>query len=184
MIYKHAAVQFGVVLLLFTLWTATDTWYLITGFGIAETLNVVVAAITGAITTSVVHEWFHFAGARLAGAHYTVPDRFGLFVYDFDFEQNDLGQFNRMSIAGQLGSWASVLMFWNVLPMDTPGRVMLVGGAVASAIFAGMIEIPVVRRAQASGDPRGELARIDLGVLRRSALGGISGGLLLWYIAS
>ena len=66
--------------------------------------------------------------------------------------------------------------------MDTTGRVMLVAGAVASAIFAGMIELPVLRRAQVSGDPMGELAKIDFGVLRRSALGGISGGLLLWYL--
>ena len=184
MIYKHFAAQFGVALLLFTLWAATDTWFLVTGFGIANALSIVVAAITGAILTTVVHEWSHFAGARLAGATYTVPKRFGLFVYDYDFDQNSMRQFNIMSVAGQLGSWATVIGLWSALPMDTPGRVMLVGGPVTSAIFAGMVELPVLRRAQRSGDPLAELSKIDFRVLRRSALGGISGGLLLWYLAS
>lgn len=184
MIYKHAAMHLGVALALFTLWAATDTWYLITGFGIAKALYLTVAAITGAVLTTLIHEWSHFLGARLAGARHAVPDRFGLFVYDFNFDANSLHHFNVMSIAGQIGSWASVLFLWNALPMDTPGRVMLVGGAVASAIFAGMIELPVLKRSQASEDPLGELAKIDLRVLRRSALGGISGGLLFWYVMS
>lgn len=184
MIYKHAAVHLGVALLLFCLWAATDTWYLVTGFAVANALSVTVAAVTGAIITTLIHEWAHFAGARIGGAAYRVPDSFGLFVYDYDFEKNDLRQFNTMSVAGQVGSWASVFMFWWALPMDTPGRVMLVGGAVASAIFAGMIELPVLRRSQHSGEPLGELSKIDLRVLQQSALGGLGAGLLVWYLAS
>ena len=182
MIYKHAAMHLGVALALFTLWAASDTWYLMTGFGVAKAQNIALAAITGAALTTLIHEWSHFLGACLARARYAVPDRFGLFIYDFDFDANSLHQFNLMSIAGQIGSWFGVLVLSNAVPMDTAGRVMLVGGAVASAIFAGMIELPVLLRAQASGDPLGELARIDYSALRRSALGGISGGLLLWYL--
>ena len=47
-----------------------------------------------------------------------------------------------------------------------------------------MIELPVLRRTQRSHDPLGELSKIDLRVLRRSALGGLSAGILVWYLAS
>jgi hypothetical protein len=184
MIYRHAAVQVAVALLILSLFAATDTWYLITGFGMAKALNISVAAVAGAIITTIVHEWSHYLGARLSGASYSIPGRYGLFVYDFDFGANSLHQFNVMSVAGQVGSWVSVFLLWNSLPMDTPGRVMLVSGAVASAIFAGMVELPVMKRAQTSGDPLAELSKIDLAVLRRSALGGVSAGLLLWYLAT
>jgi hypothetical protein len=184
MIYKHAGVHVAVALLLLSLWAATDAWYLITGFGIANALCVVMAAVTGAIITTLVHEWAHFLGAKGASADYKVPTRFGLFVYDYDYSSNNLRQFNTMSLAGQAGSWLVVFGFWLALPMDTPGRVMLVGGAVASAVFAGLIELPVLRRSQSSGDPLAELSKIDAGVLKRSALGGFTAGLLVWYFAS
>jgi hypothetical protein len=184
MIYKHAAFQFGIGLFLLSMFAATDTWYLITGFDIAWGLNTIVAAITGAAITTVVHEWAHYVGTRLGAANYTVPDRYGLFVYEFDYEGNTLAQFNTMSIIGQVGSWLSVFLLWQSVPMDTSGRVMLVGGAMASAIFAGLVELPVLKRVQTSGEPLKELAKIDQSVLRRSALGSITGGLLFWYLAS
>ena len=183
MIFKHAAVQLGLIILLLSLFGATDTWYLVTGFGLANALNIVVAAVAGAITTTLVHEWFHFLGARLAGASYSVPTALGLFVYDFDYQANSLRQFNVMSVSGQLGSWLTVLALWSALPMDTPGRVMLVSGAVTSALFAGFVELPVLRRAQRSGDPLAELSKIDQKVLARSGFTALVGGFLMWSLA-
>jgi hypothetical protein len=184
MIFKHAAAHLGAALLLFTLWAASDSWYLLTGLSVANALCVVLAVVTGALITTLVHEWAHLLGARLAGAAYRIPGKYGLFVYDFDFEKNNLRQFNAMSLAGQAGSWVTVFAFWSVLPMDTPGRVMLVGGAVASAIFAGLVELPVLKRVQSSGNPLAELSLIDTGVLRRSAAGGLAAGLLVWFFAA
>jgi hypothetical protein len=184
MIYKHAVFQFGIGLLLLSLFAATDTWYLITGFDIARALNAIIAVIAGAGITTIIHEWAHYAGARFAGARHTIPGRYGLFVYDFDYEDNSLAQFNTMSLVGQLGSWLSVWLLWQSVPMDTAGRVMLVAGAVTSAVFAGMVELPVLKRAQATGEPLKELEKIDDRVLRRSALVGITGGLLFWYLAT
>ena len=184
MLFKHALLHFSIALLSFTLWTATDAWYQVTGLGIASFLSVVVGVLAGAAITTVIHEWAHLLGARLAGASYGIPGKFGLFVYEYDFEKNSLGQFNAMSFAGQAGSWASVLLLWWALPMDSPGRVMLVGGAVTSAVFAGFVELPVLKRVQASGEPLAELSKIDTRVLTQSALGGFSAGLLVWVFAA
>jgi len=184
MIYKHAALQFGIAVIAFTLWAAADSWYLLTELGLANALSVLLAAIAGLAVSTVVHEWSHFAGAIASGSSYSVPKKFGFFVYDFDFEKNSLRQFNLMSLAGQAGSWLTVLTLWYLLPMDNSGRVMLVCGAVGSAIFGGMIEWPVLKRAQISGEPFAELSKIDSAVLKRSAIGGIGGTALLWLLVS
>ncbi len=74
-----------------------------------------------------------------------------------------------MSHAGQAGSWLAVLLLYLAVPMDTAGRVMLVCAAIGSAVFAGLIEWPVLRRTRLSGNPLLELARIDRAGLYRSA---------------
>jgi hypothetical protein len=184
MLYKHAALQFGIALLAFTLWTAADSWFLLTGLGLANALSILLAAIAGVAVVTVIHEWSHLAGAVASGSAYTIPEKFGFFVYDFDFPNNNLRQFNIMSLAGQAGSWLTVIGLWWLLPMDNPGRVMLVCGAIGSTIFGGMIEWPVIRRSQVSGEPFQELSKIDTGVLKRSAVGGVGSALLLWLIAA
>ena len=184
MLMKHAALQVGVALVAFTLWAAADSWHLLTGLSIAIALSILLAAIAGAAVSTVIQEWSHFAGALLSGSTYTVPEKLGFFVYSFDFEKNNLRQFNAMSLAGQLGSWVTVFGLWWLIPMDNPGRIMLVCAAVGSAIFGGIVEWPVIRRVQASGDPIAELSKIDGAVLKRGAIGGIGSGLLLWLIAA
>lgn len=184
MLAKHAALQFGIGLIAFTLWAAADSWYLLTELPIASGLSIVLAAIAGAAVSTVIHEWFHFGGAIVSGSAYSIPQKFGFFVYDFDYQKNSLQQFNIMSLAGQAGSWLTVFGLWWLIPMDNPGRIMLVCGAVGSAIFGGMIEWPVLRRAQLSGEPFAELSKIDAGVLKRSAMGGFGSGLALWLIAA
>jgi hypothetical protein len=184
MLFKHAALQFGIALIAFTLWAAADSWYLLTELSIASGLSIVMAAIAGVAVSTVVHEWFHFGGAIASGSAYTIPTKFGFFVYDFDYGKNNLRQFNIMSLAGQAGSWLTVLALWWLIPMDSAGRIMLVCGAAGSAVFGGIIEWPVIRRAQESGDPLAELSKIDAGVLQRSAIGGFGSGLLLWLVAA
>ncbi len=183
MLLKHAAVQVGIALAVFTLWTAADSWYLLTDLPIANGLSIILAAIAGAAVSTVIHEWSHFGGAVFSGSAYTIPEKPGFFVYNFDYENNSLRQFNVMSLAGQAGSWVTVLGLWWLIPMDNPGRIMLVCGAVGSAIFGGIIEWPVIGRSQQSGEPLAELGKIDGGVLKRGAIGGLGGGLLLLLIA-
>lgn len=181
-LYKHAALQMGIALLVFTLWAAADSWYLLTGLAIANVLAMIVALLAGITLASVVHEWSHFAGAKFSGSSYTIPEKIGTFVYDFDFENNSLRQFNIMSCAGQIGSWATVIAVLMLIPMDNNGRIMLLAGAAGSAVFAAIVEWPVLLRTQKSGQPLAELSKIDAQVLKRSGIGATASVLAIWLL--
>lgn len=183
-VYQHAGVQFAFALLAFTLWAAADSWYLLTELAVASGLAVITAIIAGATVSLVIHEWLHFAGAKAAGAAYKVPEKFGLFVFDFDYASNNLRQFNIMSWSGQLGSVVIVLGLLWLIPLDNSGRVVLVAAAVGNAAFGAAIEWPVLKRAQISGDPLAELSKIDTNVLMRSFLIGVGAGMAFWLFAS
>lgn len=177
---KHAATHLSVWLLVFTLYAAADSWYLLTDLGLALLLSVITGLLAGITTTTLVHEWFHLLGAWRSGGAYSIPAKPGLFVYDWKFAENTVGQFNIMSTAGSLGGAIAVLLLWYALPVPNPGRAAVLAGAVASFAFAGAIEWPVLARTRDSGDPLAELSKITPAVLWRSLLVGlVVGGLVL-----
>jgi len=183
-VYRHAAVHFPLALVAFTLWAAADSWYLLTGLGIASVLSIITAIVAGTSVSLVIHEWLHFAGAAASGAAYKIPAKQGLFVFDFNYGENSLRQFNIMSWTGQAGSWLIVAALLLAIPLDNAGRVMLVAAAIGNAVFGAAIEWPVLRRAQASGDPLAELSKIDKDVLMRSFLMGVAAAVLFWLWVS
>ena len=170
----------GVALL--SLWAATDAWQAVTGLRAAALLSVLAAIPAGVVFGTLVHEWGHFAGARLAGARYTVPDRLGLFVFNYDFGANSVSQFFTMSWGGQIGGALAVVLLWWALPLDTAGRAMIVAAAIGAFFFAGTIEWPVLSRTRSSGNPLAELAKIDRDVLYRGGSIGALAGLLAWAL--
>lgn len=183
-LYKHAGLQFGLALLSFILWTAADSWLLLTGLNIAYALAIATALIAGITISTVLHEWSHWAGAAACGSSYRVIKKPGLFIYSFDFASNSLQQFNVMSMAGQAGSWVAVLSLYLAVPMDNPGRVMLVCAALGAAVYGGVIEWPVLRRAQSSREPLQELKKIDRSTLRQAGIYGLASGLSIWLLLS
>ncbi len=182
MLYKNAALHFGTAALIFLLWRAADVWYTGSRHALASGLSVTLAALVGIIWATVIHEWLHLVGARLAGAQVTAAKRYTLLVYDYDFASNSLGQFNVMSVAGQLGSWIAVLLLAWLVPADNPGRAMLAAGAIGSAIFAAGVELPPLLRAQRSGDPFAELSKITPKVLGASAAAAIAVAYIAWKL--
>ncbi len=164
------------------LWAAADTWQAVTQLPVASLLSVLAAIPAGFVFGTLVHEWCHFAGARLSGARYSVPGRFGLFVFEYDFRNNGLSQFFAMSYGGQVGSALAVLLLAISLPTDTAGRAMLLAACVGAGVFGAMIEWPVLARTRRSGDPVGELAKIDKGTLYRSAGGSAVATLASWLL--
>ncbi len=182
MLYKNAALHFGFAALVFSLWLATDSWYTTTGEALASGLSIGLAALVGITWATVIHEWLHLAGARLAGAQVTAAERYTLLVYDYDFASNSLGQFNVMSVAGQLGSWIAVFLLAWLVPADNPGRAMLAAGAIGSAIFAAGVELPPLLRAQRSGDPFTELSKITPTVLGASAVAAVAFAYIAWKL--
>ena len=167
----------GLVLLgALSLFAAADSWQAVTGLGIAGLLCVITGVLAGVTTATLVHEWFHYLGALYSGGQFDIPQRQGLFVYDWDFRSNSLRQFFKMSVAGSIGSVLAVLLLWTAIPADTWGRAALRAAAIASVVYAAQIEWPVIRRARSSGDPLAELMKIDKQLLSRSFIvAGIAG---------
>lgn len=151
-----------------SLFAAADSWSTITGLKIATVLCVVAGALAGITMTTLVHEWFHYLGARYSDASYDIPEKRGLFLYNWDFSNNSVRQFVTMSIAGTIGGILALFMLWASVPGDSWGRAALHGGAIASVVFAAFIEWPVIRRVRISRDPLAEMSTIDQQVLTRS----------------
>ena len=173
-----------VFLVALSLFAAADSWSAISGLGIATLLSVITGALAGITISTLIHEWFHYAGARYVGAAFDIPSRQGLFLYDWDFSSNSLRQFLFMSIAGSVGGFVALILLWNAVPADSWGRAALRSGVIASVIFAALIEWPVIRRVRRSGDPLAELSKIDQPLLSRSfIIAGIAGILMTLIIA-
>jgi hypothetical protein len=165
---KLAGTHALVFLIALSLFAAADSWHAVTGLGIASLLCVVTAVLAGVAITTLVHEWFHYLGARYARAAFDIPTRQGLFVFNWDFGRNSVPQFLTMSVAGSVGSVLAVLLLWNAVPADTWGRAVLHGAALASLVYSALIEWPVIRRIRQGGEPLAELSKIDQPLLTRS----------------
>ena len=163
-------------LMALSLFAAADSWSTLTGLGLASLLCVVTGILAGVTTSTVIHEWFHLLGAWLSGGVYDIPAHPGLFVYDWDFGGNSLRQFYIMSIAGSIGGAFAIVLLWTCVPADTLGRTALRSGAIASFVYAALIEWPVIRRVRHGGDPLTELSKIDQHLLSRSfTIAGVAG---------
>ncbi len=165
-----------------SLWAAADAWQAATRLMAASLLSVFAAIPAGFVFATLVHEWGHFAGARVVGARYTVPEKIGLFAFNFDFGANSVRQFLSMSWGGQIGGAVSIGLLWAALPLDTAGRCMVVASAIGAFFFAGMIEWPVLARTRVSGNPLAELSRIDRATIYGSARTGLVAAVLSWLV--
>lgn len=175
---KLAGVHALVLLSALSLFAAADSWSVVTGLGIATLLGIATGALAGVVTANLVHEWFHYLGARYAGAAFEVPARLGLFLYDWDFATNSQRQFLTMSVAGSIGGFVAIFLIWNAVPIDNWGRAALLSGVIASVVFAALIEWPVIGRVRDGADPFTELAKVPAGLKRNFTIALLSGILM------
>lgn len=161
---------------------AADSWSASSGLAIAGLLSIVTGALAGLTIATLIHEWFHYLGARQSGARYGIPSRQGLFLYDWDYSSNNVQQFLTMSVAGTIGGFFAVVLLWTSVPADTWGRAALRGGAIAGVVFAACIEWPVIRRTRRGADPLAELSKIDQRVLSRSFMVASVAGVVMTLI--
>ncbi len=186
---EHARIHFVMGMGALTLWGAADAWAAVSGLAIAHAASIANALIASTIVASIVHEWGHFAGARLSGAVSPALEKRAnhFFMFDFPFDRNDGRQFVWMSWGGILAPWALVLLVLVSVPLDGLGRIVLLAGFVTRAVQVAIFEVPVVRRAMDGGDPRNELGRQIAAGFGRSRLVGNAAGvaafLVFWLAA-
>lgn len=173
----------AIVSALLSLFAAAETWASTSGLALASLLSIVDGLLVGAATAAVLHEWGHFAGARLAGGHAPLKPIGGFFpIFDFDYKNNDARAFDWMSIGGNLGDISVVLFFFFALPQASPGAAALVAGAFGFAVFAGAIEFPVIQKARAGLTGIEALGTIPRDFLRRYSRWGIGAALAAFVL--
>lgn len=59
----------AIVLGALSLWAGADAWYLATRSGFAAALSVADGLLVGLAVAIALHEWGHYAGARLSGGY-------------------------------------------------------------------------------------------------------------------
>ena len=178
---KLMGVHLLVAMLVLSLFAAAVSWSAVSGLGLASLLSVATGALAGITLSTLVHEWFHYAGARYAGASFAVPEKLGLFLYDWHFDKNDRHQFLIMSVAGSVGGFLSLLFLWYAVPTANWGGAALRGGVIASIVFAAMVEWPIVRQVRRGADPFSELANIPGRLQRCFVIASAAGVLATLY---
>ena len=185
--FKKAATFHGIAALaLILLWAAADTWYVVTDLSIAGLLSVIMALVAGAWLSSLVHEWGHFTGARLAKSYSPiVPEIRGVFMFGFNHAKNERNQFLSMSLGGPIANWSLVLLILLTLPMDNLGRAALLGITTAKAISVCIFELPIISRVMNGADPEAEIeTQLNNGSQDKGTVIGYLVGGLVWLIAA
>ncbi len=175
----------AIALAALSLWAAADAWYATTGLGFALLLSILNGIAVGYVVVRMAHEWGHFAGARWSGgiAPTRPIDSFFL-IFTFDMERSDASAFRGMSVGGNVGHWLVVLLLVAFIPLDTPGRVALLSGALSVAFSASLTEFPVIQRAYAGASPAESFQGLTGAKLKRNRWLGAGSGLLLFLLAN
>ena len=185
--FKGAATIHGIAALaLFLLWAAADAWYGTTGLMIASMISVIMALVAGSWLASIIHEWGHFAGARLAGSYSPiVPEVRGIFMFGFNMEKNNRNQFLAMSMGGPIANWLFVIAIFSFIPMDNLGRAALLAMAFARAVSVCIFELPIINNVMNGGDPQTEIdTRLENGSQDKGAVFGYLSGLAVLFLAA
>ena len=174
MLIKDLAVVFAAV----SLWAAADTWYVVTGMWLAQIIAVGDAILVGLLLSSLFHEWGHYAGAVFGKSEVcrVTPKGLSLFRFNFDYAANNHQQFHWMTYGGHIFHWAILLIIFIALPMDSLGRISLVGALVGFIAFATFIEYNVLKDTWAGADPGERLNAITPKDFQQAAaIGGLTG---------
>jgi hypothetical protein len=166
-----------------SLFAAADAWSLLTGTALSGALSVVDGLLVGLLWTGLVHEWGHFAGARITGG--TAPLRPAtafLPLFDFDYARNTQQQFRGMSIGGNVAHWLVVLVLLLGLPLETVGQIALASGAFGFAVFASSIELPVIRHSYNGVPSLDALSRIPKDFVKRNGTWGLLAAALAFIV--
>ena len=181
MLIRDAAAVVG----LLALWGGAEAWLANTSLALALVTAVGASLVAGWSIAGLFHEWGHYVGAKLAraAALRVKVQSLSFFRFTFNLETNSLRQFAAMSIGGNVAHWAAVAAAVLLVPMTTLGQVTFVSSTVAFAVFASVIEWPIIART-ASGRvrPIEAFAHLDRAFLRRHyVIGGIGGLLFLAF---
>lgn len=176
----------ALVVVALAVWGGADTWAAQSGLWLALATAVGASMVVGWIVAGLLHEWGHYAGAKLAGAvaPRVQPSGLAFFRYNFDLKNNNRRQFTAMSVGGSVAHWSAVVAAFLLLPMSTLAQTVLVSTTFAFAVFATVIEWPIIARTLSGRvHPAEAFGHIDQAFIRRHYVIGGAGGLLFFAFA-
>jgi len=182
-LWQVALRDVAIVAAALSLFAAADTWHTLTGSALAGAVSLIDGLLVGLGVAALLHEWGHFAGARLSGG--TAPLRpFAGFLplFDFDYTNNTRQQFQAMSIGGNAAHWSVFLVFFFGLPLASLGQVALASSAFGFCVFASSIEFPVIRHAAGGLSGIEALSKIPRDFVTRNGRYGLVAALLAFLV--
>ena len=166
------------------LFGGAEAWAAASGLALAQVVAVGNALVAGWVIASLLHEWGHYAGPSWPGRWRPGQAAgFSFFRYNFDLNKNSLGQFTAMSLGGNVAHWGVFAAAFLLLPMATLAQSGFVAATFAFAVFASVIEWPIIARTRFGGlAPSKAFAHINQSFIRRHyVIGGIGGALFLAF---
>ncbi|MEM9621112.1 MAG: hypothetical protein AAF993_05650 [Pseudomonadota bacterium] len=135
---------------LLALWHYCNLWYVgATGIvaGLAALLTAVLGFISAYVSCYIVHEWGHYAGARLAGAVIPIGTPRGIALGLFNPYDHSVRQFQSMSWGGVVGYTLTAIICVSLYQPTLAYQALAVGG-IAFVMQSWSVDLPIILRIQ------------------------------------
>lgn len=133
----------------------------------------------------IIHEWCHYAGARLAKSSLALKPQVHPLFFDFDLQANTSRQFLCLSLGGLMGN---LLLLALLIPYAAPGSIVstgLLAAVLGQLVFVLMLELPVSVEVITGKEPLAALtAHFGQGgpLFLRAVLGGAGTAVLVFLL--
>ena len=182
---RQALTHGSIVLALFVSLFAASSWIDGVHSGTGYYLVAAWSFLCGLAFSHIIHEWCHYAGARLAKSTLTLKPRVHPLFFDFDLEANTSRQFLYLSLGGLIGN---LLLLAAIIFYAAPGSIVstsLLAAVLGQLVFVLMLELPVSVEVITGKDPLAALgAHFGQGgpLFLRAAVGGVSTAVLVFLL--
>jgi hypothetical protein len=133
--------------ILYYAWLFTNSWFIDNESVLSTIIVVAVGLFSGFMISRNLHEWGHYFGAKLFGAHcpFYPVNKFGI-IFDYDVKQNNEMQFAGLSWGGTLAHWAIAIAAIYLIDGKGFGIAAIQAGTIGYVAMASVIELPIIIR--------------------------------------
>lgn len=182
---RHALAHGIVALLLAFTLALTNAWEQTANNDYASFMAAVWAFLCGLGLSHIIHEWCHYAGARLGRSVHTLKAQTHPLFFDFDLAANSSRQFLCLSLGGLVGN---LMLLALLLSLPITGSIVmtsLLAAVLGQLVFVLMLELPVSVEVIAGKAPLPAITdHFEQGgaLFLRAALGGVGAAVLVFLL--
>jgi hypothetical protein len=182
---RHALAHGVVALFLVYTLALTEAWEQTSSNNYTSAMAAAWAVVCGLGLSHIIHEWCHYAGARLASSVHTLKPQVHPLFFDFDLEANSSRQFLCLSLGGLVGN---VLLLAVLMSFPATGSIVMTGllaSVVGQFVFVLMLELPISVEVVAGKEPLAAITdHFKQGgpLFLRAGLGGVAAAVLVFLL--